>query len=106
MSGTVGGVIGSRGTGVIGGKHFHRFTSGTSVLVLPSSASTVVIECIGGGGGGGGASGNAGGSDERGGGGGGGARAWKTFYASSLGPSLTVSVGALGAGGAGGSGGS
>ena len=45
MSGTVGGpVIGSRGTGVIGGKKFYRFTSGTSVLHIPESATMTVIE--------------------------------------------------------------
>ena len=96
MSGTVGGsVIGSsRGTGVIGGQLLYRFTSGTSVLHIPESASTVVIECIGGGGSGAGGSGY---KREGGSGGGGGALARMSFPADSLTGTLTITVGAGGA---------
>ena len=103
MSGTVGGpVIGSRGTGVIGGKKFYRFTSGTSVLYIPEFASMVAIECVGSGGAGGG--GGCGSVPDGGGGGGGGSIARIRVPTEGLGETLTITIPSVAAGGAGGTG--
>src|SRR5687767_8208667 len=78
--------------------------AGSYPWAKPASATWVTVVCYGGGGGGGGGQGNAAGNVRQGGtGGGGGARVERTFAASDLTSTVTVTVGAAGVGGLGGS---